>query len=74
VTFGEARNGEELMEAFASRNGTSLSLTLHAWQERARCLEGDIDHCAPGSQFWCLSMHPEDQFAVRVLKAGAAGT
>lgn len=73
ATFGEAGNAQEALDlirkepwdiaildvTMPGRSGLEVLADLHAHKRRLPVL--------------ILSMHPEDQFAVRVLKAGAAG-
>ena len=73
VTFGEARNGEELMEAIRKQEWDMLILDITMPGKSGLDALKEIRPLRPRLPVLVLSMHPEDQFAVRVLKAGAAG-
>jgi DNA-binding NarL/FixJ family response regulator len=73
VTFGEARNSEELMEAIRKQEWDILILDITMPGKSGLDALKEIRPLRPRLPVLVLSMHPEDQFAVRVLKAGAAG-
>ena len=73
VTFGEARNSEELMEAIRKQEWDMLILDITMPGKSGLDALKEIRPLRPRLPVLVLSMHPEDQFAVRVLKAGAAG-
>lgn len=71
--FGEAQNTQELLELVGSKpwNIVVLDLTMPG----GNGLEAlkHIKHDHPQLPVLILSMYPEDQYAVRTIKAGAAG-
>lgn len=73
VTFGEACNSQELMEAIRKQEWDILILDITMPGKSGLDALKEIRQIRPGLPVLVLSMHPEDQFAVRVLKAGAAG-
>lgn len=71
--FGEAANAPE---ALASVNHTPFDLVIADITMPGRTgldLLKDLQAAQPKLPVLILSMHPEDQFAVRVIRAGAAG-
>jgi two-component system invasion response regulator UvrY len=73
ATFGDAANGEEAlrMARTASWDIVVLDISLPGKSGLEALKELRAAH--PGLPVLVLSMHPEEQFAVRVLRAGAAG-
>jgi len=71
--FGEARNAQEAIDN-VSRNGWDV-VVLDINMPGRGGLETlkEIKRLKPKLPVLILSMNPEDQFAVRMLKAGAAG-
>src|SRR4030095_9851619 len=71
--FGEARNAHEVLSSIAKdkRDVVVLDITMPG-RNGLEALR-DIKQMRPKLPVLVLSMHPEDQFAVRMLKAGAAG-
>jgi two-component system, NarL family, invasion response regulator UvrY len=71
--FGEARNAQEAIDS-VSRNGWDV-VVLDINMPGRGGLETlkEIKRVKPKLPVLILSMNPEDQFAVRMLKAGAAG-
>ncbi|RPJ81594.1 MAG: DNA-binding response regulator, partial [Acidobacteria bacterium] len=73
VVAGEASNGQEVLEKV--QNGhwdvvlLDISMPGRGGLDVLRQLKGE----KPKLPVLVLSMHSEDQYAVRVLKAGAAG-
>ena len=73
AVFGEARNANEAI-ARVSNNGWDvvvLDITMpgrSGWE-----VMREIKRLRPRLPVLVLSMHPEDQFAVRMLRSGAAG-
>ncbi len=73
ATVGEASNAEELIKLAMSDNWdvviTDLSMPGRSGLDALR----QIREAFPKLPVLVLSMHPEDQYAIRVLKAGASG-
>ena len=70
---GEAANGAELLEALGWSDATVLILDISMPGPGVTDLVQELRQRRPGLQILVLSMHPEEQYAVRVLRAGAAG-
>jgi len=70
---GEAASGEELLQALGWSDATVLILDISMPGPGVTELVQELRHLRPGLQILVLSMHPEEQYAVRVLRAGAAG-
>ena len=70
----EAANGQELREKLAHGvyDVIILDITLTGGQEGFDLLS-ELRQGYPRTAILMMSMHPEEQFAVRALKAGAAG-
>ena len=73
VVTGEAANGPEALER--ARAGGYDVVVLDITMPGRSGLEAlkEIKEARPKLPVLVLSMHPEDQFAVRVLKSGASG-
>ncbi len=73
ANFGEARNGQELMQLFGSERWDILvlDLTMPGGNGIEALKQIKQDH--PQLPVLVLSMFPEDQYAVRTIVAGAAG-
>lgn len=73
ATVGEASNAEELIKLAMSDTWdvviTDLSMPGRSGLDALR----QIREAFPKLPVLVLSMHPEDQYAIRVLKAGASG-
>lgn len=73
ATVGEAANAEELIKLAMSDTWdvviTDLSMPGRSGLDALR----QIREAFPKLPVLVLSMHPEDQYAIRVLKAGASG-
>jgi two-component system, NarL family, invasion response regulator UvrY len=73
TVFGEARNAHEAL-ARVSKDGWDVVLLDITMPGRSGLdVLRDIRRLRPKLPVLILSMHPEDQFAVRMLKNGAAG-
>lgn len=73
ATFGEASNGVEAMQRLRQENWSIVILDIGlAGRDGVEILK-DIRQERPHLPVLMLSMYPEEQFAVRVLKAGASG-
>jgi two-component system invasion response regulator UvrY len=73
VSFGEACDGQELMGAIQKQEWDILILDITMPGKSGLDALKEIRQIRPKLPVLVLSMHPEDQFAVRMLKAGAAG-
>src|SRR6185503_8458430 len=73
AVFGEARNAQEALGRIAKDKWDVLVLDVTMPGRSGMEVLRDIKQLRPKLPVLVLSMHPEDQFAVRMLKAGAAG-
>src|SRR5258705_13184326 len=71
--FGEARNGQEALARIWKEKFDIVILDVTMPGRGGLDVLKEIKTARPKLPVLVLSMHPEDQFAVRVLKAGAAG-
>jgi two-component system invasion response regulator UvrY len=69
----EAGDGRELMECLKAQSIDIVILDISLPGKSGLELLKDIKQDYPQIPVLILSMHPEDRFAVRALKAGAAG-
>jgi two-component system, NarL family, invasion response regulator UvrY len=72
-TVGEAPNGEEALTMVRSEHWDVLVLDMSMPGRGGLDVLKDVRRERPQTKVLVLSMHPEDQFAVRMLKAGASG-
>ena len=70
---GEAQNAHEVLELVRSHPYDLLVLDLHLPDRDGLDLLHEVKQSYPKLPILVLSMYPEDQFGMRVLKAGAAG-
>jgi DNA-binding NarL/FixJ family response regulator len=70
---GEAANGREVLEKVQSQDWDVLVLDITMPGRSGLDILKDIRHLKPGLPVLILSMHAEEQFATRMLKAGASG-
>jgi len=73
AVFGEARNAEEALARVLKEKWDVAVLDITMPGRGGLELLKEIKRLRPKLPVLVLSMHPEDQFAVRMLKAGAAG-
>jgi two-component system invasion response regulator UvrY len=71
--FGEARNVPELLDLVRQEKWDIVVLDLTLPGEGGLDALKQIKHDQPQLPVLILSMHPENQYAVRTIKAGAAG-
>ncbi len=71
--FGEARTGQEVLDLAWKDDWDVIILDITMPGRGGLEVLREIKKSRPKLPVLVLSMHPEDQFAVRVLKAGAAG-
>ncbi|MGH7183023.1 MAG: response regulator [Nitrospiraceae bacterium] len=73
VVVGEASTAPELLDLAGKRQWDLFVLDLTMPGRSGLDALHELKACCPDTPVLVLSMHPEDQFAVRVLRAGAAG-
>ncbi|MGE5387048.1 MAG: response regulator [Betaproteobacteria bacterium] len=73
VVAGEAANGQQLLEKLAQRTWDALVLDISMPGRNGLDLMRQIRASCPTMPILVLSMHQEEQYAVRALQAGAAG-
>jgi DNA-binding NarL/FixJ family response regulator len=73
ATFGEAQNTHELLELVAQEHWDIVVLDLTMPGGNGLEALKQIKHDHPQLPVLVLSMYPEDQYAVRTIRAGAAG-
>ena len=73
ASFGEAENSQQALERVRKEHWDIVILDLTMPGQSGLEVLKDIKQSHPSLPVLMLSMHPEDQFAVRLLKAGAAG-
>jgi len=69
----EARDGVEALEAVRAQELDVVVLDLSMPNRGGLETLADIRRSAPSLRVLVLSMHPENQYAIRVLRAGASG-
>ena len=72
-TVGEADDGDSTLDKVRSENWDVLVLDMSMPGRGGLDILKDVRRERPQTRVLVLSMHPEDQFAVRLLKAGASG-
>jgi two-component system, NarL family, invasion response regulator UvrY len=73
VTFGEAQTALEAVEGVRQQNWDILILDISMPGESGLDILNDLKRLRPKLPILLLSMHPEEQYARRALKAGASG-
>jgi two-component system invasion response regulator UvrY len=73
ATFGDAQNAHELLELIAQERWDIVVLDLTMPGGNGLEALKQIKHDYPQLPVLILSMYPEDQYAVRTIRAGAAG-
>lgn len=73
AVFGEARNAHEALNRVWKEKWDVVLLDVTMPGRSGLEVLREIKRSRPKLPVLVLSMHPEDQFAVRMLKAGAAG-
>jgi len=73
ATFGEARNAQEALDLVWKQEWDVVVLDITMPGRSGLDALREIKKSKPRLPVLVLSMHPENQFAVRVLKAGASG-
>jgi two-component system invasion response regulator UvrY len=73
AVFAEARNATEALNRIMKENWDVMVLDITMPGRSGLEVLREVKRLRPKLPVLVLSMHPEDQFAVRMLKAGAAG-
>jgi two-component system, NarL family, invasion response regulator UvrY len=73
ITFAEARNADETLEQIRKQDWEIVILDISMPGKSGLDILEEIRRVRPRLPILLLSMHPEEQFARRALKAGAAG-
>jgi len=73
ASFGEAADSQQALERVWKEHWDIVILDLTMPGRSGLEVLKEIKRAHPNLPVLMLSMHPEDQFAVRLLKAGAAG-
>lgn len=73
ISFGEASNSHEAMDLVNSATWNIAIIDLSMPGRGGLDLLKDIQAVSPELPVLILSMHPEEQYALRVMKAGAFG-
>lgn len=69
----EASDGNEVLEQINNHKWDCLVLDISMPGRNGLDILHEVRHSRPTLPVLILSMHPEEQYAIRVLKAGAAG-
>lgn len=70
---GEAATGDEVLSLVESLQVDALVLDISMPGKNGLDVLKELKRTHPSLPVLVLSMHPEDQFAIRILRAGAAG-
>jgi DNA-binding NarL/FixJ family response regulator len=73
AVFGEARTADEAIESVREQSWELVILDISMPGKSGFDILGDLKQLRPRMPVLFLSMHPEEQYARRALKAGAAG-
>ncbi len=73
VAFGEAKTAQETLEQVRRQDWDLVILDISMPGKSGLDILDDLKRLRPKLPILLLSMHPEQQFARRALKAGAAG-
>ncbi|MDB6026465.1 MAG: Response regulator, LuxR family [Verrucomicrobiales bacterium] len=73
VTVGEAQNGSEAIQQVAEKSWDVVVMDINMPGRSGLVVLQDLKHLHPKLPVLILSAYSEDEFALRVLKAGAAG-
>jgi len=72
ASFSEAGNGDEVLNHLGKSPAALLVLDINMPGRSGMDVLRDVKHSYPRLPVIILSCHPEDQYAVRCLRAGAA--
>jgi len=73
IMVGEASNGQEALDMVRGDHWDALVLDINMPGRHGLDVLQTVRDLQPGLPILILSVHPEDQYAMRVLRAGAAG-
>jgi two-component system invasion response regulator UvrY len=73
LTFGEASNGQQVLDLAWKQDWDIVILDITMPGRNGLDILKELKQIRPKLPVLVLSMHSEDQFAVRVLKSGASG-
>ncbi len=73
MSVGEASNGQEVLVKVREERWDALVLDISMPGGNGLDVLQEVKHFLPDLPILVLSVHPEDQYAMRVLKAGASG-
>jgi len=73
IEVGEASNGQEALDKVRGERWDALVLDINMPGRHGLDVLQSVRDIQPGLPVLVLSVHPEDQYAMRVLRAGAAG-
>lgn len=73
MEIDEASDGQEVLEKVRGGPCDVLVLDISMPKRNGLDILQEIKHSKPNLPVLILSVHPEEQYAIRVLKAGAAG-
>src|SRR6266446_5877364 len=73
ATFGQGRSAADALERVGREKWDVMLLDITMPGASGFDVLGQIKMLQPGIKVLVLTMHPEDQYALRVLKAGASG-
>jgi DNA-binding NarL/FixJ family response regulator len=73
VTFGEAKTAQETVECVRRQDWEIVILDISMPGKSGLDILDDVRRLRPNLPVLFLSMHPEEQYARRALKSGAAG-
>src|SRR6267143_1916176 len=73
VTFGEAKTAQETVELVRRQDWDVVMLDISMPGKSGLDILNDLKRLRPKLPVLFLSMHPEEQYARRALKSGAAG-
>jgi len=73
VVVGKARSGDEVFQIIKDIDFDIMLLDMNMPGRNGLGLIADLKEFNPDMRILVLSIHPEDRFALRTLKAGASG-
>jgi DNA-binding NarL/FixJ family response regulator len=73
LTFGEAKTAQETVDCVKRQDWDIVVLDISMPGKSGLDIQDDLKRLRPKLPVLLLSMHPEEQYAKRALKGGAAG-
>src|SRR5687768_17403387 len=73
IEFGEASNGEETLKLAGKKTWDAVVLDINMPGKSGLDVMKELKEVKPNLPVLVLSVQPEDQYAIPVLKAGASG-